>query len=66
MRAKNPVIDFYSMFGHLDRIQKEIMVPESIITIDEFMAETPEERLRYYNWMCDQASEHFGELADLI
>lgn len=49
-------------FAHLDRMQRRIMTKDSWITEEQFLTETPFERLEYYKWMTQQC----GELADLI
>ena len=44
-------------WNYLNRMQKECMTPDSIITQDEFFAESFEEQRNYYNWMRNQVSE---------
>ena len=49
-------------FAHFNRMQKRIMDKDSQVTKKEFFAESIEEQVQYYNWMCRQC----GELAYLI
>ena len=43
-----------TIWKHFNRMQKACMAKESIITRQEFFAESEEEQKSYYNWMCRQ------------
>ena len=59
---KDQNVDSLKMFSHLDRLQRRIMTEDSYLTKEEFLSESLEEQVKYYQWMCKQV----GELCDLI